>query len=133
METSRLALAAESGVTYKFLAGGAYGATGSLVFHLVFSANGPPLIASQPVNQTVAVGSNATFSVSATSQTPLSYFWKRGGSFMDGANSPSYTLLNAQMADSGSQFSCLVSNAYGTKLSASATLSVAQTGVALRF
>jgi hypothetical protein len=54
----------------------------------------------------------------------LSYFWLRDGLPIAGATDSSYSLSNVQFTDSGAQFSCLVSNAYGTALSSSATLTV---------
>jgi len=73
----------------------------------------PPVINTQPANQTVAVGGAATFSVVAAGSSPLSYFWSRNGLPIAGATTSSYTTNNVQLSDSGSQFSCLVSNAYG--------------------
>lgn len=84
----------------------------------------PPTIIVQPQSQSVMVGSNATFSVGANGSTPLQYFWRRDGALMPGATRTSYILTNAQLSDSGAQFSCLVSNAVGTALSSAATLSV---------
>jgi len=89
-----------------------------------------PTIHTQPTNQTVLIGDAASFSVSASGAAPLSYFWRRNGAPIAGANSSSYTNTNVQFADSGSQFSCLVSNGYGTVLSSNATLTV-RSGVAI--
>jgi hypothetical protein len=83
-----------------------------------------PVITTQPVNQTVAVGGAATFSVAASGTAPLSYFWSRNGLPITGATTSSYTTNNVQLSDSGSQFSCVVSNAYGTVISSNATLTV---------
>src|SRR5262249_17535466 len=44
----------------------------------------PPSITSQPVNQTVTVGQNATFTVGASGTQPLSYQW-----FLNGTNAVS--------------------------------------------
>ena len=84
----------------------------------------PPVIVTQPTNQIVPVGGTATFSVTSTGSTPLSYFWQRNGTPITGANAATYSTNNVQLADSGSQFSCLVSNAYGTLLSSNAALTV---------
>ncbi|MBK7999659.1 MAG: immunoglobulin domain-containing protein [Verrucomicrobia bacterium] len=69
-------------------------------------------------------GQTATFSVTTRTTAPLSYYWKRDGVFIPGANTASYSATNVQLSDSGSQFSCLVSNIYGTTLSSNATLTV---------
>jgi len=124
--TSRLSMSVNGGVTYKFLASGTYNETGNLQFNLAFTPGGPPLITRQPVNQNVAVASNATFSVAAVSRTPMTFAWKRGDSSIPGANGTSYTVTNAQLSDSGSQFSCVVANNFGPTPSAKAILFVEQ-------
>ena len=86
-----------------------------------------PGILSQPTNQTVPVDGAATFSVTANGTEPLSYFWLRNSTPIPGANGTNYTLSNVQLSDSGSKFSCLVSNACGTALSSNAVLKVIET------
>jgi hypothetical protein len=88
------------------------------------STNIPPVITTQPASQTVSVGASATFSVSASGPPPLYYFWRRNGVPIAGATASGYTTNNVQLADSGALFSCLVSNAYGTATSTTATLTV---------
>jgi hypothetical protein len=83
-----------------------------------------PLIVVPPVSQTVSPGASANFCVTATGAAPLEYFWERNGALVAGATQSCYTLINCQLADSGSQFSCVVSNAYGTATSQTATLTV---------
>ena len=86
-----------------------------------------PTITLQSVNQTVILGDPATFDITATGSHPLHYFWQRNGAFIPDATNSSYTLNNAQLADSGSKFSCLVTNAYGSATSSNATLKVLDT------
>jgi len=83
-----------------------------------------PLITSPPQSQTIGVGDTVGFNVGALGALPLSYFWLRDGVPVPGATNSFYTLDNAQLADSGSVFSCLASNTYGTALSSSAVLTV---------
>jgi hypothetical protein len=83
-----------------------------------------PTLIAEPQSQTVKVGADVTFTVSATGTAPLSYFWLRNGTAVAGASELSYTLNNVQVSDSGSQFSCLVSNAAGMATSQPATLTV---------
>ena len=83
-----------------------------------------PAIAVQPVSQAVTAGGSARFTVGATGLLPSGYYWRRNGSPIAGATQQSFTLANCQLADSGSQFSCLVSNANGTAISSNATLTV---------
>jgi alpha-tubulin suppressor-like RCC1 family protein len=87
----------------------------------------PPAILAQTPSQVVQLGSAATFSVLAGGSDPLIYSWSRNDATIPGATNASYTLLNAQLSDSGSRFSCLVSNAYGAVASTNASLKVINT------
>ncbi|MBI2512902.1 MAG: immunoglobulin domain-containing protein [Opitutae bacterium] len=60
-----------------------------------------PEITQAPASQTVVLGQNATFSVSASGTAPLSYQWYRGTTPIAGATSASYTLTNVQLGDAG--------------------------------
>ena len=86
----------------------------------------PPLIVAHPQDRLVTVNETATFSVTVAGTAPLSYFWQRNGSPIAGATQSSYTLVNCQLADSGSQFRCEITNAQGAVTSDAATLTVAQ-------
>jgi len=88
--------------------------TGSLV----------PSIASQPASRTVTIGQSATFSVTANGAAPLAYQWLENGVAIAGATSPTYTVVNAQLADSGKQFRVVVSNPSGSVTSNAASLTV---------
>jgi hypothetical protein len=88
-----------------------------------------PIIVSQPANQTITVGSNATFSITATGIGTLTYQWQRnngsGFSNITGATGNSYTLTNGQLSDNGSTFQCVVnSSTGGSTTSGSASLTV---------
>ena len=98
--------------------------TGS-VHKIEYPANAQaPTITSHPVDQTVAVGQSATFSVSATGTTPLSYQWQRNGGDIAGATSSSYTISNAQLSDNGALFRARVTNSFGSATSNTASLTV---------
>jgi Zn-dependent metalloprotease len=88
-------------------------------------------ISSQPSNVTVAAGSNASFSVTATGGTaPYKYQWRRNGASIAGATSQSYS-LTAQTADNGAVFSVVVTDSASsptTATSSNATLTVSSTG-----
>jgi hypothetical protein len=88
------------------------------------SSSGAPAITAQPSNQTVTAGQTATFSVTATGKSPLSYQWSKNGSAISGATSSTYTTPATTTADSGSTFQVAVSNALGSVTSHSATLTV---------
>jgi sugar lactone lactonase YvrE len=83
-----------------------------------------PTISAQPQNATVNAGDSATFSVTASGTSPLSYQWMQGGKAISGATSSTYTIANATAQDSGAQFSAAVSNSAGSVTSSSATLTV---------
>ncbi len=84
----------------------------------------PPSITTQPSNQSVTVGSTATFSVVATGTVPLTYQWQKGTTPITGATSASYTTATTTASDNGSQFEVIVSNSAGSITSNAATLTV---------
>jgi glucose/arabinose dehydrogenase len=95
------------------------------VYQIRYPASLAPTIGTQSTNQLVGQGWPATFTVAASGVAPLHYQWQRGTTNISGANSPTYTLLNAQVAtDNGATFRCIVSNAYGSATSQNATLTV---------
>ena len=93
----------------------------------VYVPPSPPVIYSQSPSEVVLLGSAATFSVGASGSYPLSYFWSQNGTLILGATNSSYTLFNAQLSNSGSEFECLVTNAYGFATSTNALLKVIDT------
>ncbi|MCI0746867.1 MAG: immunoglobulin domain-containing protein [Verrucomicrobia subdivision 3 bacterium] len=82
----------------------------------------PPMITTPLQNLLVPVGSNATFTVSATGSAPLSYSWRFGTTPITGATGPSHTVNNAQLANAGS-YTVTVTNPGGSA-SSTALLSV---------
>ncbi len=96
------------------------------VFQIHYPASLAPTVGTQPTNQLVGQGWPATFSVAASGVQPLHYQWQRGTTNISGAaDSPTYTLLNPQVAtDNGATFQCVVSNTDGSATSANALLSV---------
>jgi hypothetical protein len=100
--------------------------SGGGVIELIYSpASGPPVITSQPTNQTVSVGENATFTVTASGPPPLYYQW-----FLNDTNNPiggattnSLTLVNSQTNQAGNYF-VRVTNTYGPTFSSNAVLTV---------
>ena len=84
---------------------------------LVTDDDVPPQITVQPASQTVLASNSVTFSVTATGKAPFSYSWRRDGNPIEGAVASSYATNDVQLADSGSAFSCLVSNEFGATLS----------------
>ncbi len=89
----------------------------------VNTVTGAPTITSQPLSQTVAVGSTVTFTVGATGTAPLSYQWMKGGTNVAGATASALTLSSVTTANAGS-YNVRVSNTAGSITSANATLTV---------
>ena len=88
-----------------------------------------PTVTTQPAGQTVITGTSASFSVSATGTSPLTYQWKKNGIAIPGATSSTYTIAATSLTDSA-VFTVVVSNSAGTATSSNATLTVADALVA---
>jgi hypothetical protein len=87
-----------------------------------------PQITRQPIDQSVSIGANAAFSVTATSTAPLSYQWYLNGSILTNSTTfittrPALRLTDAQPNDAGSYF-VVVSDDNGSVTSEAATLIV---------
>ena len=106
--------------SYSVSVSNAYGAVSSSGSTLKVFALG---ISSQPQNQAVLPGGNATFAVTVSGQAPLTYQWVFNGSNIFAATNSSLTLTNLQLGQGGNLF-VTVSNMYGFTNSSVATLSV---------
>jgi len=82
-------------------------------------------ISTQPQDVTSSTGRDATLSVEASGQPPVSYQWFRDGAQIDGETSATLTLTDLTVADSGASFSVTVSDAASTVTSESAIVTVA--------
>jgi fibro-slime domain-containing protein len=69
----------------------------------------PPSITTPPQSQTVTVGQNVTFNVTATGTVPLSYQWYKNDTAISGAISSSYSISNVQITNAGT-YKVTVSN-----------------------
>jgi glucose/arabinose dehydrogenase len=96
----------------------------SAVGRIQYSTSQAPQFTSQPSSVTASAGQPASFSVSATGSSPLSYQWQRNGAAIAAATSAIYTLASTTAADSGARFRAVVTNAFGTATSSEATLTV---------
>ena len=84
----------------------------------------PPVIVSEPDDVAVAIGQNATFSVTATGTAPLRYWWYfNTNTLVQSGASATLTITNAQLSDAG-MYSVTVSNPVGVVSSRFATLVV---------
>lgn len=84
---------------------------------------GAPAIVVQPVPQSAPVGGNATFSVSASGNAPLSYQWFHGDDEVPGATADTLSLTGVGAADVGTYY-VEVTNDVGVTTSASVALIV---------
>jgi hypothetical protein len=98
-----------------------YGSVTSAV--VTVTVNVSPTIAAQPQNQSVVVGANASFFVTAGGTAPLGYQWLFNGVAINGATGSSYTRSGVQTNDAGN-YSVVVTNVAGSVTSANALLTV---------
>jgi hypothetical protein len=87
-----------------------------------------PTISSQPANVAAVIGTNATFSVTASGSTPLYYQWYKNGTAMQGANLNYITFASVTNTDAGT-YQVVITNAFGQLTSSSAILTVSTVGV----
>jgi PKD repeat protein len=80
-----------------------------------------PIITSQPTNQTVLTGANASFVVSAGGTAPLAYQWRFNGTNLSGATSSTLIRSNVQASMVGS-YNIVITNVAGSATSSVATL-----------
>ncbi|HEX6964074.1 MAG TPA: NPCBM/NEW2 domain-containing protein, partial [Lacipirellula sp.] len=109
-------------------AGGAPGIGTGTVRKVQYTANVPPQIVLNPVNQLASVGEDASFTTSASGTTPINFQWQRfnGASFIDvaGATAATLSIPDVTLADNGAQFRVVATNSFGSATSDIATLSV---------
>ncbi|MBI4582129.1 MAG: LamG domain-containing protein, partial [Planctomycetes bacterium] len=123
--------------TQVVLPGNAANGGGAITAHYVVivtqnaSATTAPTLAIDAMSRAVEVGQQAGFDIAASGTAPLSYVWQIAppgspGQWSDipGATSPSYSIASPQLADSGTAFRCVVTNAFGNVTSAQAILTV---------
>ncbi len=88
-----------------------------------------PTITVPPSSRTASTGSNASFSVTASGTSPLSYQWRKGGSnltnggVVSGATTATLVLTAVSAVD-GASYDVVVTNSLGSATSTAATLTV---------
>src|ERR1019366_5026693 len=90
----------------------------------------PPLLASQPANQSVVTGTNIAFTVTANGFAPLAYQWYFNGTAITGATATNYSLTGLTTASAGS-YTVVVSNPGGSLTSSVAVLVVFKASAAI--
>ena len=93
------------------------------VYKITFTGSTAPVIINQPQSTTVFEGNVASFSVTATGTSPLSYQWRKNAINISGATSSTYVIPSATESDEGN-YSVVVSNSAGSVTSNDATLTV---------
>ncbi|HXI57096.1 MAG TPA: PQQ-dependent sugar dehydrogenase, partial [Polyangia bacterium] len=103
-----------------------YANSGTGAVRRIRSASGgqAPAITVQPAGKKAGIGQTVKFTVAATGSATLAYQWQRNGADIGGATNPELTLTSVAASDSGAQFRVVVSNASGSVVSNSATLTV---------
>ena len=95
--------------------------------------SGEPRITSQPVSQTVAVGSSVTLSLTAAGADPLTYQWRFNGANLSndgrisGASTSSLTISSIYLADRG-EYTVVLTNVYGSVTSSVLVLTLVGPG-----
>ena len=88
----------------------------------------PPTVTGEPADVTVHEGASATFNVTATGYSPLTYKWLRNGLPVTGLNSNAYVIASVARTNNNDTYACLVSNYFGTATSQAAKLTVISNG-----
>lgn len=83
----------------------------------------PPTITQQPISQTVDLGADARFTVTATGQAPLVYRWQLRGTNLPGQTTPLLALHGVRTTDAG-PYTVIVGNSGGYTTSVVATLTI---------
>ncbi|MDB6123182.1 MAG: Conserved repeat domain protein [Pedosphaera sp.] len=86
-----------------------------------FDSATPPVITSQPMNQSALLGDKVAFDIGVNSLAPLTYRWQFNGVDIPQATNATLILTNIQLPDAGN-YGVVLSNTYGTNVSASAML-----------
>ncbi len=107
--------------------GVAIAAGGTSGFSVAAVGNGAPVLTIQPAAQTTAREATVQFHARAVGVQPLSYQWQFDGKNIPGATVADLTLTYMQPTNIGS-YRVVVSNALGTAVSATATLTIPYTG-----
>jgi hypothetical protein len=82
---------------------------------------GQPVIAMQPQSQSVSLGANVSFSVSASGDEPFRYEWRRNEMALAGETNVTMTVTNVQLAHAGS-YSVVVIDGFGDSAISEAAL-----------
>ena len=109
--------------TVSWKATDASGNTSVCTFTVLINDGNLPVITGQPVNKTVCEGSNATFSVTATSPGVIAYQWQQWSGTawgnIAGATTSSYTVSNTTTAMNTNSFRVILTSICGNTVTSS--------------
>ena len=115
---------------YSVLVTNAFGGAVSGGATLTVSCAAPVSITAPPLPQTLLSGGAISLNVAATGTQPFGHQWRRNGVPLPGATNATFTLTNAQNADSGF-YSVQVGNCLGSVVTSNVVVSVANAPVVL--
>ncbi|MFC2111163.1 immunoglobulin domain-containing protein [Bacteroidota bacterium] len=90
---------------------------------MALSVNTAPTITASPTSTSQCEGSGASFSVTSTGTSPITYQWYKSSSAITGATNNSYLISPVTTADAASYY-CKATNSCGNQNSSTATLTV---------
>ncbi len=99
--------------------------SGAGLINALAAVNAVPGV-TNPSNQTAIAGNDIAFTVTASGSATLTFQWQKNGSNIPNTNSATLNLTQVPIGDDGSTYRVIVSNNFGTAVSASATLTVHQ-------
>lgn len=91
---------------------------------VTFAPDLRPVVTNNPINWSAVAGDSVSFSVGASSSSPMSYQWLQNGTNLAGGNSALLSVNPAALGLDGYGYQCVVSNTYGAVTSSVAILSV---------
>ena len=120
---------ADAGSYTVVVSNGAGAVTSNAAVLIVNGTSSAPAITTQPVSQTVTIGSSATFSAAASGSPTPTYQWQKDTVNLAGATNALLTINNIQASDAGS-YTLIATNSVNTAISSVATLTVTSAPVA---
>lgn len=90
----------------------------------IYRLNLPPDFITGPADQSVGLGSDATFISQPFGTGPFSYQWLSNGIPLPGATGPSFTAPNVSWLAAGARFQVIITNTWGSITSGAALLNV---------
>ncbi|MFZ9746800.1 MAG: immunoglobulin domain-containing protein [Opitutaceae bacterium] len=104
-------------------AGSVTSSSANLTVNAAPVAGTKPAITTQPVSKSVATGASHTFSAAATGTAPLTYAWYKEGRLVSSGSNADLVFASVAPSDGGT-YRLVVSNAAGSAVSESASLTV---------